>query len=157
MTWVLLSSKNILLSLQVKDIHSGKAISIKNRLNPGFEYKTKSCEWNFHNMIPKEFSVQYIIMTQITTNHKICQFVFCPCKGGGGDTFESELLKVFCWSASASQCVSTHAYVLAHEFRKSAKHEKSQLHSYFWVGTLFLIYSTVIFIDSKEIASYLRM
>jgi len=57
-TWVLLSSKNILLTLQVKDIHSGKAISIKNRLSPGFECKTKSHDWNFHNMIRKEFSAQ---------------------------------------------------------------------------------------------------
>lgn len=118
--------KNILLTLQEKDTHSGKYICIKIRLNPGFECKTKSNDWNFHNMTPKEFSVQYIVIGQISTNHKICKFVFCTYKGGVVNTFESKFLKVFCLSARASQCASTHAYVLAYEYRKSTKHEKSQ-------------------------------
>lgn len=119
--------KNILLTLQEKATHSGKYICIKIRLNPGFECKTKSNDWNFHNMIPKEFSVQYIVIGQISTNHKICKFVFCTYKGGGVNTFESKFLKVFCLSARASQCASTHAYVLAYEYRKSAKHEKKSV------------------------------
>lgn len=106
-------------------------MAIKNRLNPGFECKTKSNDENFHNMTLKEFSVQYIVMDQISTNHKICKFVFCTYKGGGADTFESKFLGVFCLSARASQHASTHAYVLAYEYRKSAKHEKSQSQSYF--------------------------